>query len=199
MEEYSLPTLYTIGHSNLSKEEFTTSLRQNNIAVLIDVRSAPYSRYVPHFNKNVLEVFLKEQGFDYRYAGELLGGQPKDETVYKHQTLPDNDTSREKFLKLVDYVAVMQTEWYRRGLKRLLQIMAETQAVKGFVAIMCSEGNPLDCHRHHLIARSLIDPLVKVVNIEVKVQHIIKDGNLNIVETSDFKADSEMPHQPPLF
>lgn len=192
-------TLYTIGHSNLSKEEFLAYLRLHNIKVLVDVRSSPFSRYVPHFNKNILEAYLKENQFDYRYAGEFLGGQPKDETVYKHQVVPNDDTSREKFLKLVDYEAVMQQEWYQRGIQRLLQIIAEAQEANTHVVIMCSEGNPLDCHRHHLITRSLIDSSVKIVEINVKVQHIIKDGKIEIVDENVFNAKKEEPRQPRLF
>jgi uncharacterized protein (DUF488 family) len=193
-----LLTLYTIGHSNLSKNDFLAALRKNDIAVLVDVRSAPYSRYVPHFNKSDLEVFLKENDIDYRYAGEYLGGQPKDEAVYKHQVVPDDDTSREKFLKLVDYEAVMQQEWYQRGIKRLLEIVAQTRKAGGHVAIMCSEGDPLDCHRHHLIARSLLDATVKVIDIDIEVQHIVKDGNIEAVDQVVFKAKSEQPKQPRL-
>jgi hypothetical protein len=53
---------------------------------------------------------------------------------------------------------------------------------------MCSEGNPLDCHRHHLIARSLVDPLVKVTNDQVVVMHIKRDGTLEAVKPDDFKT-----------
>ncbi len=192
-----MDTLYTIGHSNLSKEDFLAHLRQHNITVLVDVRSAPVSRFVPHFNKKALEAYLKENGIDYRYAGEYLGGRPKDESVYKNETVPDVDTKREQFLKLVDYEAIMKTEWYQKGIRRLLDIITETQ--NGGVAIMCSEGNPLDCHRHHLIARSLLDPAVKIIDKNLKVQHIIKDGNIEIVDASAFSANTPTPHQPRLF
>ncbi len=192
-------TLYTIGHSNLAPDDFLAALRQHNIMVLVDVRSAPYSRYVPHFSKDKLEAYLKANGVDYRFAGEFLGGQPKDETVYKHQVVPDEDTKREKFLKLVDYEAIMQRDWYRRGIQRLLEIVAEAVSTQTQVAIMCSEGNPLECHRHHLITRSLIDPPVKVTDQEVKVVHIVKDGNIEIVDMAAFAVHNQTPNQLRLF
>ena len=192
-------TLYTIGHSSLTAADFLALLRQHNITVLVDVRSAPYSRFVPHFNKSTLEAFLKENAVDYRYAGEYLGGRPKDDAVYKSQAIPDDDTAREKFLKLVDYEAVMKTESYQKGIRRLMDIMAETRASGGNVAIMCSEGDPLNCHRHHLIARSLLDPAVKIIDTDLNICHIVRDGTLEHLDASVFEANRPSLHQPRLF
>jgi uncharacterized protein (DUF488 family) len=186
-------TLYTIGHSNLAKEEFLAHLRQHHITVLVDVRSAPVSRFVPHFNKKALEAYLKENGIDYRYAGEYLGGRPKDESVYKAQSLPDKKPKGKDFMQLVDYEATMKTDWYQTGIRRLLDIIAETKV--GNVAIMCSEGSPLDCHRHHLIARSLLDPAVKMVEPEIQIRHITKEGNTETVDASLFEAQSHSSDQ----
>jgi uncharacterized protein (DUF488 family) len=188
-------TLFTLGHSNLSQEALLQVIRNHDLAVIIDVRSAPYSRYVPHFNKQALEVFLKEKGVDYRFAGDFLGGHPKDPTVYKTEAIPDpENTQREKYLKLVDYIAVMKTEPYQRGISRLLAIIRST-APRG-VAVMCSEANPLDCHRHHLIARSLLDPIVKVTEDSLQVQHILKEGNIQHVDANSFSQSN--PYQPRL-
>jgi uncharacterized protein (DUF488 family) len=187
-------TLYTIGHSNLSPDDFLALLRQHQITVLVDVRSAPYSRYVPHFNKNQLQAFLQAHDIAYRFAGEFLGGQPKDETAYKAQTAPESGTQHEKYRKLVDYEAVMQRDWYQRGIERLLDVVRETTA--GYVAIMCSEGNPLDCHRHHLIARSLLDPAIRVIETNIKVLHIITGGKIESVDSSAF--ENLPPYQPRL-
>lgn len=179
-------TLYTIGHSNLSAEDFLKLLNKYNILVLVDVRSAPYSRFVPHFGKVELEAFLKSHSIDYRFAGEYLGGQPKQADVYKDGQIPDENTERPEFLGLVQYEEVMKRGWYQKGIQRLLQIVRETADSGGNVAIMCSEGNPRECHRHHLIARSLVDPTVRITDESVKVQHIIKDGNIQLVTEKDF-------------
>lgn len=185
--------LYTIGHSNLSADDFLALLRQHQIGVLVDVRSAPYSRYVPHFNKGELQAFLIENGVDYRYAGEYLGGRPPAANLYKDQRLLGDDAERADYLHQVDYVAVMKQDWYQRGIRRLLDIMTEAAAN---VTILCSEANPHDCHRHHLIARSLLDPAVRVTDQNVKVHHILRDGIIEIVEPSVFQKTE--PYQPRL-
>ncbi|HEX2906092.1 MAG TPA: DUF488 domain-containing protein [Phototrophicaceae bacterium] len=184
--------LYTIGHSNISRADFLMLLRQHHITVLVDVRSAPYSRYVPHFNKAALEAFLVENGINYKYAGEYLGGLPKDEGLYKDQQKPGEDAERSAYLGQVDYVAVMRQDEYLRGIRRLLDIVAETAAQGGNVTIMCSEANPHDCHRHHLITRSLLDPAVKVVAENVQVRHILRDGGLETVESTVFQRQPRL-------
>ena len=157
--------------------------------MLVDVRSAPYSRYVPHFNKAALETYLKDNGLDYRYAGDYLGGRPKDESVY---------TSNEEDTKRPNYLTIMQTEWYRKGIARLLQIVTEARAAGGNVTIMCSEGDPLNCHRHHLIARSLLDPAVRFTDTPIQLIHILKDGAAHPISPDLFITQDSTPHQPRL-
>jgi len=188
VEVATLP-LYTIGHSNLSIEEFIEMLTSHRISVLVDVRSVPASNYSPHFNRAALERFLKDEGIAYRFAGDFLGGRPNDPSVYANQAVPDKTTKREDFLELVQYEAVMKTERYLKGLHGLLQIVQEQMRYDQHVAIMCSEGNPLECHRHHLIARSLIDPKVKPEGItsNVQVYHILRNKGLELVHPQVFE------------
>ncbi|MBZ0304888.1 MAG: DUF488 domain-containing protein, partial [Anaerolineae bacterium] len=140
LETETFFTLYTIGHSNISQEAFLGLLYQHHISLLVDIRSAPYSRYVPHFNKQQLERFLETNQIGYRYAGQYLGGRPTVPEVYKTHAVPSEDTNREDFLKLVDYTAVMNLEDYRRGIYRLLQLVREEAEKNGYVVIMCSES-----------------------------------------------------------
>lgn len=179
--------LYTIGHSNMSAEDFLAALREHDIHVLVDVRSAPISRYVPHFNKREIENFLKANDVDYKFAGEYLGGRPENPSLYKEQEIPDKSTKRQDFLKLVQYDEMMKSDTYQKGIQRLLQLMRETT---GHVGIMCSEGNPLECHRHHLIARSLIDPTRKVVSETLMIYHILKDRSLVQIDETSFQKQS---------
>jgi len=184
-------TLFTIGHSNIPLAEFLANLRAHNITVLVDVRSAPYSRYVPHFNKANLEAYLKENGLDYRYAGELLGGRPKETDLYENSAIPDEDADPSQFLRSVRYQEVMKRDWYQKGIRRLLDIVRESAEKGVSVAIMCSEGDPHDCHRHHLIARSLVDPRHKILDANVNVHHILKDGTIEMVDKSAFDEPPE--------
>lgn len=164
MPEQILPqVIYTVGHSNLSIEQFLRLLAQHRIEVVIDVRSAPYSRYTPHFNHDALAATLAQEGIEHRYAGEYLGGRPKDPTCYKNGQVPDGKAD---YLKLVDYAVVAQRPWYRKGLARLLEI-----AVAKNTALLCSEEDPHQCHRHHLIAQTLLEQ-------GISVQHIRGDGRL---------------------
>ena len=166
--------LYTIGHSNISTDDFLKLLKQNNITVLVDVRSSPYSKYVPHFSKRNLEGFIISSGLDYRYAGAYLGGMPDDKSVYDIQ----DGKKRTNYLKL------MQLETYQVGLKHLLKIIKETQ--NGNVTVMCAEADPYHCHRHNLIVRSLLDTHHKIVDVDIHVKHILKDGSTASVTAEAF-------------
>lgn len=66
-------TVYTIGHSNLPSRKFIHWLQQPQIELLVDVRSSPYSRYNPYFNREVLQARLTESGIDNYYTGEQMG------------------------------------------------------------------------------------------------------------------------------
>jgi hypothetical protein len=189
--------LYTIGHSNLSFDEFVATLQLHRITTLVDVRSEPYSKYTPHFSKRELQNTIEARGIAYRYAGEYLGGRPSDKTVYQAGTVISENTSRDDFLDLVDYTLVMKRDWYHKGLRRLLDIVQEAHSKHEHVVIMCSEGNPDECHRHHLITRSLIDPSVQSLSDTppLAIYHILKEGMLQFVNPSIFNK----PEQQRLF
>lgn len=172
-------TLYTIGHSNHTFETFTDLLQQHEIGIVVDVRSAPYSRYSPHYNRDLLERNLSS--VRYIYMGQFLGGRPNDTSVYRDH---DSETARkrEDYLSLVDYELVMTKSWYRNALQSLLDLLNTDLKV----VIMCSEADPLDCHRHHLIARSLIVPDPSPTQMNLEVVHILRDGTLKLVTPADF-------------
>src|SRR5512136_592454 len=157
--------LYTIGHSNHSLDQFIRLLEENGIMTLVDVRSAPYSRYNPHFSKENLEAALRERDIQYAYAGKFLGGRPTDPTCYKSRALPAEGAD---YLHQVDYPEVMKRIWFVQGIDRLLELADEQTT-----AIMCSEEDPAECHRHHLIAQFLIGE-----HPEVDVRHIRGDGTV---------------------
>jgi uncharacterized protein (DUF488 family) len=150
-------TVYTIGHSNVLFADLLRLLRLQEIAVLVDVRSAPYSQYTPQFNREALQQELQAAGIEYRFAGEFLGGRPTDPTCYKTGTVPDGHA---KFLKIVDYAVVATRDWYIRGIDRLLTIARDQPTV-----IMCSEEDPQRCHRQHLIAQTLLERGATVLHI----------------------------------
>lgn len=150
-------TINTIGHSNVAAAEVVALLVANEIAVVVDVRSVPYSKYTPQFNREMVEATLKQAGIGYKFAGETLGGRPKDPTCYHSDAEPK---SRGAYLKQVDYGAVMERPWYQKGIARLVEIAGAQRT-----AIMCSEEDPDDCHRHHLIAQTLLEQGIPVYHI----------------------------------
>jgi uncharacterized protein (DUF488 family) len=143
--------LFTIGHSNISVDEFLERLRRHGVEVLVDVRTAPYSRYCPQYNRAELQRAVEEAGLDYRFAGQALGGKPPEEELRGVNGMPDYDR-------------IAQTDRYRDGLEGLIELAATCH-----VAIMCSEADPAHCHREKLIARSLRARGVEVI-------HILPDG-----------------------
>jgi uncharacterized protein (DUF488 family) len=155
--------IYTIGHSNILVSKLIDLLKQHDIRILVDVRSSPYSQHFPQFNRENLEKSVTEAGLQYKFAGEYLGGRPKDPSCYKNHQVPDG---KAEYLQLVDYPTVMTKDWFQKGIQRLLELSQE-----GKTAILCSEENPAHCHRHHLIGKHLMQN-------GVKVWHIRGDGNM---------------------
>lgn len=155
-------TIYTIGHSNIEINKFINLLKQKGIEMVVDVRSAPYSKYVPWFNRNNIEIELKKEGIAYIFMGDVLGGRPKQ--------LYDNEFYTADLITDIKYKKIMEQEWYQKGIFKLIEIAKMHKTV-----IMCSEENPEKCHRHLLISQSLID---KGVN----VKHIRGNGNIEIAK-----------------
>jgi uncharacterized protein (DUF488 family) len=146
--------LFTIGHSNHRADFFLELLYGRKLQVVADVRSVPYSRYVSWFNKQQLEELLKLSGFKYLFMGDLIGGKPA------AGSLKD---SRGR----VDYRKLAATEEFQKGLDRL-----ENGLAAGWrIVLMCAEEDPLQCHRHWLIAREL--ELAR----RVRVFHLRADGS----------------------
>jgi uncharacterized protein (DUF488 family) len=173
--------LYTIGHSTLEMDDFLRLLKENYIQALVDVRSQPYSRYNPQFNHDSLKHAMAYANIDYVFAGEYLGGRPTDSTCYKDGVIPEGKAD---YLKLVDYGEVMKRDWYQRGIERLLQIAGER-----LTAIMCSEEDPMRCHRHHLITQTLLER-------GITVWHIRADGKVEEAKPLPEEVESR---QLPLF
>jgi uncharacterized protein (DUF488 family) len=145
--------LWSIGHSNLSIERFIALLRAHAIARLADVRTAPYSRHWPQFNREELARSLQAVGIAYVYLGRELGGKPEDPALRGPHGLPDYD-------------AIAATTLYQTGLAQLTAHAAQART-----AFMCSEGDPARCHRERLVARSL-----RAAGWQV--HHILTDGSV---------------------
>lgn len=130
--------LYSIGHGQKTIDELINELISFDIKFLIDVRSSPFSKWAPHFNRGTIENLLNGFPIRYAYLGDVIGGRPLDDSCY----------DKEGFF---DYHKMALMPQFIEGLKRL--ISANEQQLK--VAVMCSESNPAECHRSKLIGREL--------------------------------------------
>lgn len=151
MTENKLHVL-TIGHSNHSLDAFVSLLQQHSVTAVADVRSAPYSRFTPHFNKEALQRALKEHGIRYVFLGRELGARSEDRSCYENGR--------------VLYARLALTDVFRSGIERVLRGAGEQR-----IALMCAEKDPLDCHRTLLVARALEEH-------GVAVEHILPDGGI---------------------
>ena len=148
------PMIYTIGHSNHPIEHFAGLLQQHGIQALADVRSNPYSRFNPQFNREKLQASLAATGgIRYVFLGEELGARTKDPSCYDEEGR-------------VSYARLARTPVFRKGLERLQTGMQQHR-----IAIMCAERNPLECHRTILVSREL-------EKLSIPVVHILHDGTL---------------------
>ena len=136
----------TVGHSNHRLESFFALLREHHVEALADVRSAPRSSFVPHFNREALAVALEGIGIDYLYLGRELGGRSDDPACYEDGR--------------VSYDRVAATAPFRDALAQVTD-RARTHRI----ALMCAEKEPLDCHRTLLVARALDERGIDVVHI----------------------------------
>lgn len=75
-------TVYTIGHSSMALEQFLSLLKAADIGAVADIRSSPYSRRNPQFNREPLKAALKAEGIAYSWLGDELGGRPKGPQYY---------------------------------------------------------------------------------------------------------------------
>ena len=146
------PPVFTIGHSNHTQEHFLALLLQHRVAAVADVRSAPYSRYNPHFDRDALQAALPPAGIHYVFLGHQLGARSNDPDCYAQ--------GRVRFDRLA------QTTVFRAGLARIREGRATLR-----IALMCAEKEPLDCHRTILVARHL-------AAAGLDIQHIHADGTL---------------------
>jgi uncharacterized protein (DUF488 family) len=153
--------VFTIGHSNHLFREFLELIQKNNVNMVVDVRTSPYSKYSPHFNKKPLMKSLIESGINYVYLGNKIGGKPKDRKFYYEDKL--------------QYHLLEKDEKYKEGLQELVDLIPHNTIV-----LMCSEENPYHCHRHHLISQSLLKN-------GYGVTHILRNGTLEKV-ASDYQA-----------
>ena len=144
--------LFTIGHSNHSIESFLSLLQKHQITAVADVRSSPYSKYLPHFNQKNMKQYLQEINILYIFLGKELGARTNNFSCYVNG----------KAL----YELIANTEEFQKGLETVYQSLKNYN-----IALMCSEQDPITCHRAILVSRHL-------KNQGLDIDHILKNGEL---------------------
>jgi len=144
--------LYTIGHSNHLLTDFLNLLLKYGIDCIVDVRSIPASKYSPQFNKETLQGFLRSYNMDYQFFGYELGARR-------------NDSFNE--LGYVDFELTVQTALFQEGVHKLTPLLEKKN-----IALMCSEADPLECHRFSLVGRYYHEE-------GLDVNHILKDATIS--------------------
>ncbi|MEZ4790900.1 MAG: DUF488 domain-containing protein [Flavobacteriales bacterium] len=124
-------------------------LKKFEIAYLVDVRTRPYSRFNPQYNRKALEQSLGAVGIRYVFMGDTLGGRPED---------PDCYTADGR----ADYAVMRTKDFFLAGMERLMKAHEMHRAV----AMMCSESKPIECHRTRLIGQALAEANVPVMHID---------------------------------
>jgi uncharacterized protein (DUF488 family) len=148
------PIIYTIGHSTHQLNFFLELLKIAEINCIVDVRSVPASAHNPQYNQDALKNFLKNNNITYLHFAKEFGARQTD------YNLLDNEGR-------LDFVKFRKTEPFHQGVKRIRQGINN-----GFkIAIMCSESEPLDCHRFSMVS-------IGLENDGFEVRHILKDKSI---------------------
>lgn len=149
--------VYTIGHSNLPLDRLLELLRRHDVSAVVDVRSNPYSRHNPQYNREPFTQAVEAAGMQYRYDGNRLGGAPTDPTCYVRV---DTGGSASRETQQLDYRLVTEKDWFQEAMNTLTDL-ADTSRV----VLLCAEENPERCHRHQLLTPALVGRNVEVVHI----------------------------------
>ena len=152
MESVKKRTIYTIGHSNHEIRSCISLLKRHRIDAVADVRSVPYSRYYPQFNRENLIDSLRVHSIEYVFLGKELGARTDNPECYENGR--------------VKYRLLARTKLFREGIEWICKSSKHKK-----IALMCAEKDPLDCHRTILVAREL-------VKVGLDIAHILADGRV---------------------
>ena len=160
-------SVLTIGHSTHSWKHFASLLHGSGVTAVADVRTSPYSRRYRHFNRDELREKLHRDGLLYVFLGYELGGRPKESKLYRNG--------------VADYERMAKTKEFSNGLSRVVE-----GAKNHRTALLCSERDPLNCHRCLLVGRALAENGVRVSHVldrgDVATQVEIEDRLLELYD-----------------
>lgn len=156
--------VYTIGYAGITLEKFLETMQKLNITLLIDVRSLPKSKYFYQFNDVILNKNLNAMGISYENWKNEFGARQDNLDFYQDGIL--------------SYDIFSKSEQFQNGIKKIKSLQKQDKNI----CLMCSEIDPINCHRAILCGR-----FIAKENIEVR--HIIarRDGRISIENHVDFE------------
>ena len=147
MEAPKANPIHTVGHSNLSAESLVGMLKRRGITQVIDVRSTPYSRYLPQFNRNNIRVTLERNSIGYTHMGDALGGRPQDDRLYDRNGR-------------ANYGLMAQEKAFQDAILQVEQVAEDSHTL-----LMCTEADPLHCHRTLLVSQELTSRGANIIHL----------------------------------
>ncbi len=148
----------TVGHASLAVNEFVALIQTYGVNCIVDVRSMPYSRFAPQFNRESLKTDLQLNDIEYLYLGHYLGGRRDSPEVL----FPNGH---------VDFSKVRNLEDFQKGVRQAI----EKVRAGSNVSLMCAEKNPFNCHRFMLVSRELAAKGVRVAHILSAKEHVSQE------------------------
>ena len=143
-----IDTVYSIGYSGFKVEDFIKVLTSNNISLLVDVRSSPYSQYFSDFNKDILAKRLEREKIYYRNFADAFGARQEGREYY----------SKAGYL---DFELFAKSSPFLSGVTKLINSMEQGYSF----ALMCAEKDPISCHRTILVSRAFFVAGYKVIHL----------------------------------
>jgi uncharacterized protein (DUF488 family) len=163
--------LYTLGYSGLEIDGFLALVADHKIDVICDVRSTPYSTYKPDFTRAAFKRHLNAADVKYVFLGDKLGARPNDRSCYV-----DGQAIYDK---------IAQTAPFKEGMARVRKGVETLN-----LALVCSERDPIECHRTILVVDRLID-------LRASTTHIHTDGSAETQEAFDARLVEKHGLTPP--
>lgn len=153
--------IFTIGYAGFAIDDFIKALKKHNINSLIDVRSSPFSKFYQDYNKPLLCDTLQKNGIIYRNYNSEFGARQDDKTYYPNGYL--------------DFSMFTRSKVFLDGMQKIINAIP-----LGYkFVLMCSEKDPINCHRTIMVGKAFSDN-------GISVSHILSDGH--IITQSDIEA-----------
>lgn len=153
----------SIGHSQHKPEYFIKMLKHHNVNYVLDVRSVPYSQFASDYNRENIKELLSKYNINYSYMGDFFGARPTDRSLY----------SKDGYL---DFKKVRHSVPFIKGYNNVLKGIKQGNRI----AFMCTEKDPIDCHRAIMVTKAFSDS-------GVRVEHILPDNSIQTQKDLDLR------------